>query len=458
MQSGLRMQVFCTCTVYLSYMMVGITRGFINFSHKQLLEDETLNLDHDSASWIASLCIFPNPIGSLLAGYLMDKIGRISSLKLSIAIFSVGWILIAFALNVMMLFAGVFIIGISVGMFLCSSVYVAEITEESSRCILLSVFIIFFTSGISLSYVVTCLLHWRTSAGIFLSTSCLVLLALTLIPESPQWYAEKGHKDKAIAIIEKMRDHKTFDKESEYNRFVSARASKDNSVVSVAAIAKNWKPLGIFILFQICVQCSGYSILISYSNKLFGKIDLPLNLNYISIGYSLSIFFSSFLSPFAVICWSRKALMKVSGVGMTLSLSVMLSCINMQIDEELAWIIPICSYFYVITCTIGSITLSECMPSELYRTEVRGLMCGVTQAFSTILTGTLIKIFPGIADRIPVTYVLLFFIFFSFMTLLFGIFVLPETKGKSLDQIQEEYFSRRTKDNCLENGIKPEPK
>lgn len=342
-------------------------------------------------------------------------------------------------------------------MFLCSSVYVAEITEERSRCILLSIFIIFFTSGISLSYVVTCFLHWRTSAGVFLSTSCLVLLALTLIPESPQWYAEKGEKDKAIAIIEKMRDHKTFDKENEYNRFMSARASKDNNVVSLAAIVKNWKPFSIFVLFQICVQCSGYSILISYSNLLFGRINLPLEPSYVSIGYSLSIFFSSFLSPFAVICWSRKVLMKISGIGMTVSLLVMLICINLHMTGNLSWIIPICAYGYVVTCTIGSITLSECMPSELYRTEVRGLMCGVTQAFSTILTGTLIKIFPGILVRIPVTYVISFFVVFSFCTLLFGIFVLPETKGKSLDQIQQEYFSNR-RNNCVEDGVKSEPK
>lgn len=342
-------------------------------------------------------------------------------------------------------------------MFLCSSVYVAEISEESSRCILLSVFIIFFTSGISFSYIVTCFFYWRTAAFIFLSLSCLVLLLLTLIPESPQWYAEKGHKDKAIAIIEKMRDHKTFDKESEYNRFMAARESKKSNVVSIMAIFENWKPLGIFVLFQICVQCSGYSILISYSNLLFKEIHLPINANMVSIGYSLSIFFSSFLSPFAVICWSRKALMKVSGIGMTLSLLLMTLCINLHITGQLSWLIPISAYFYVITCTIGSITLSECMPSELYRTEVRGLMCGVTQAFSTILTGTLIKLFPGVIKRMAVTHVLSFFIFFSFLTLLFGIFILPETKNKSLEQIQIEYFSERRLTKDEEQGIKPDP-
>ncbi|XKL61407.1 hypothetical protein PGB90_008464 [Kerria lacca] len=318
-------------------------------------------------------------------------------------------------------------------MLLTCSVYVAEISSDKNRCILMSMFIIFFTSGILISYVITYSFPWRKSCWVFTFLSIGVCFLFFFLRETPYWLKKTGQKTEAVRSLQKIYKITEVEAEKKYELIVvdSTRHSKR----FIHDVVNSWKPFLIMVVFQICLQGSGYLLLITYSRKIFENIFLSIEKDDMSIKFSYAVFISSFFAPFASIYGSRKFLMTISSLGMIITLSSVLICINYNYTT----LIPIEMYVYVFFSTVGIVTLSECLPSELYKMEIRGFMCGINQAFTTILQGTLIKIFPTFVtdSSIPVIST---FIAFSIVSFFFGIYILPETKDKTLQEIQDTYF------------------
>lgn len=120
------------------------------------------------------------------------------------------------------------------------------------------------------------------------------------------------------------------------------------------------------------------------------------------------------------------------------------TCVKYILFNLYRYVVPVCLYLYILSSTVGVLTLSQAMISELYPTEVRGMMCGLTEALATILSGISVHAFHMVKDHVDMGEVLLFFATFGILTVIFGKYILPETYGKSLTQIQREYFRRGT--------------
>ncbi len=337
-------------------------------------------------------------------------------------------------------------------MALTSGVYVAEICSNKYRSILLSSVIIFFTIGVLVSYVVTYALSWRNSARLFAVLFAIVFVLFFFLEESPQWYVRKGRKSDAIRAFQRTRNISQLEAEKEFKIAQDGLVRRKISKNYLNDLRQNWKPFGIVILFQILLTGSGFMIFISYSSDIFRCICLPFNNEHVALTYSVALFVSSIFAPSAAIYGGRRALVMLSGSGMAAVLMLML----VSIRTQFLWLVPIGSYVYVFFCTIGGVTVAECVPTELFRTEVRGIMCGLSQAFYTILQACVIKIFPSILTSIGVFSVLTIFALFSLGIVLFGLYVLPETKGKTLQEIQDKYFApkERNKDEELDVAIK----
>lgn len=325
-------------------------------------------------------------------------------------------------------------------MTLTCVVYVTEICSDKRRGVLLSVFIIFYSTGVMFAYLVTFFLHWRPSAWIFMSVSVVVSLLLFILPETPQWYVKLGNKERAIHVFRIIRQITPVDAEKEYEKTVENLNKYAHQQTNIKHILNSWKPLMMSVVFQILVQCSGCTVLLVCSSLLFKEISMPIEESKMGLTYSLAVFISSFFSPFAAIFGSRKKLVTISSSLISVTLVVLL----VSVHFKLGLLMQICLYVYVFFNVVGTITVVESLPGEIFRLQVRGVMCGILQAYSTVMQGTLIKVFPDFMKATSVFYVLLTFTAFSIALVFFSIFILPETTGKTLEQIQEEYFYKKS--------------
>lgn len=318
-------------------------------------------------------------------------------------------------------------------------VYVAEICSDKRRCVLLSVFIIFYSTGVMFTYVITYFLHWRTSAWIFMTVSTAICLSLFLLHEPPQWFVKSWNREKAIRVFQITRQITEVDAEKEYEKAAENLHKYVHEKTSFKHIMNSWKPLVIAMVFQLLVQFSGCTMLVACSSSLFGKIKMSFDQDTMGLTYSLAIFISSFFSPFAALFGSRKKIVTISSSFIVGTLLVLM----VSLHYELTLLMQICLYGYVFFNVVGTITVVESLPSEIFRLQVRGVMCGIIQAYSTVMQGIIIKVFPDYLAATSVTCVLVTFLVFSIFLVFFGIFILPETKGKTLEQIQEEYFDEK---------------
>lgn len=315
---------------------------------------------------------------------------------------------------------------------------------------LLSVMEPHYSLGISISFVSICYLQWDVAALIFAIISAVLLFFLSWIPESPYWLVKQGRISDGIHVLQKFRDaSRCSENELEFKTILMTVDNEPKETNLIAAILDNLKAFYILVAFHALLHLSGYTILLTYLDSFLKSFRIEGSMkNMVAIGYSVSSFVASFLTPMAVAYWPRKKTTILSSVGVVLSMTLLAlygTFLKWSYIPQLWFIVPITLYVFMFSCTIGIVTLSSVMVGELSPTEVRGVMCGLTEAVGGILCSFVIKVYPMVQEYFEIDTILYSFSFFGLLTIYYGLYVLPETYGKSFSQIQSQYFRKGSK-------------
>lgn len=190
-------QLLASCLVYLLVIQAGISMSFSSVLITQLADKGEIDLNTNSASIIASIWSLSLPIGALSSGILMDRYGRRKTALFICFPFVCSWLLVSFAKNVAMIYVARIISGITTGLTTCCVVYVAEISSKTTRSGLLCMNSVWVSFGIFLTYVLNYFnLHWRTIGYAYAVLSSLCILAVFVVPESPQWLLVFNKKER----------------------------------------------------------------------------------------------------------------------------------------------------------------------------------------------------------------------------------------------------------------------
>lgn len=189
-------QLLASSLMYLLVIQAGISMSFSSVLITQLADKGEIDLDTNSASIIASIWSLSLPIGALSSGFLMDRYGRRKTALFICFPFTFAWLLISFAQNVIMIYIARIISGVTSGLTTCCVVYVAEISSKSTRSGLLCMNSVWVSFGIFLTYILNYFyLHWRTIGYAYAVVSSLCILAVLVVPESPQWLLVFNRKE-----------------------------------------------------------------------------------------------------------------------------------------------------------------------------------------------------------------------------------------------------------------------
>ncbi|KAK0175651.1 hypothetical protein PV327_009385 [Microctonus hyperodae] len=423
---------------------VGLSQGFSAILVPKLLSSKFATISE--ASWIASLGVISNPLGAFLAGFLAEYYGRRAAIGLATLPHATGWLLITLAHNVPMLYIGRFISGIGTGMANALYLYVIEAAAPHQRAWLASSGPILVSLGVLASYALGAVTTWQRSAAISIGPAIFTLALTRVIPESPAWLVRQGRFNEAKESLIWLRGPGLI-WESEYNDLCTSSSiinqqnngkgqlSKELCITSVI-----WKPFIILFLFFALQQLCGIYIILFYAVNVLENIGTSIDEYAGSIAIGVVRFVASILGASLAKNFGRKTMACSSAIGMALSALVV--GLTMRYHKIPSLLSLICIGLHVGFSMIGYLTLPWVMTSELYPLRFRGIMGGITTAIAQIMTFIAIKTYPHVNNKIGLEATMYIFAISAVLGAIFAITFLPETKGKTLDEIAKEFSSQ----------------
>lgn len=203
-----------------------------------------------------------------------------------------------------------------------------------------------------------------------------------------------------------------------------------------------YKPFLIMVSFFVIQQFSGIFAVFIYAARFSLEAGVVIDefLSAVLIGAIRLV--TNLVIAFASDKYGRKPLAIISGVGMFLSMTGLAVCSAYPLKDTSFQVLPaVLLYIFVSTGTFGILTLPFAMVAEIFPQKSRGFAVGITIAIGFLLSFVNIKTFATVFDYFGSFWIFSFYALVALVGIAFAVFILPETKGKSLQEI-EDYFLR----------------
>ncbi|KAF5287397.1 hypothetical protein FQR65_LT12222 [Abscondita terminalis] len=416
---------------------IGICQSYSAILIPQLSKADFRLTSHQS-SWAASLGAVSNPVGSILSGVLAEFVGRKAAIALSSVPFLIGWLCIGMAKDVTLLYTGRLITGIATGMSTASYTYVAEISPPEKRGSFQSLGPISASFGVLLTFTLGTYLKWNVVALISSFFSIFTMVGIQLVPESPSYLLKKGKRIEGFNSLLWFRRSNSLAQE-ELDRF-EADAKTDNDSLKMLILSPSTiKPFFILVALFFLQELSGIYTILYYAVDFFEKADLNMDEHVSSIIIGIIRFVMSIVTAALLNKFGRKTLCMVSSGGMAATMFVATLYFEYFETQAYATIPLIGVLLNVFFSMIGMLPIPWILVSELFPLRVRPIMGGFVICLAQCFIFVCVKIYYDMIECLRFSGTLLTFSLAAVVALAFSKWVLPETKDKTLDEI-ERYF------------------
>lgn len=386
-------------------------------------------------------------IGALTAGMLADRLGRKSLLLVSAFIFATTaygtGAFDTFTPFLVIRFLGGIAIGIASGL---SPMYIAEVAPASVRGKLVSLNQLTIVVGILGAQIVNWLLvsddtawnierAWRWMFWAAAFPACAFLLLALFIPESPRWLAMKGRTDKAFATLTQIGGKEYA--AGEMRAFEQAEAEKQNQGGLKLLFSKPYRlVLTIGIIIAVFQQWCGTNVIFNYAQEIFQSAGYDVDNTFINIvvtGIANLIF--TFVAIYTVDRLGRRALMLIGAGGLAGIYAILGLCYYM----EMSGVLMVALVVLAIACyamSLGPVTWV--LLSEIFPNRVRAVAVATGTFALWVASCTLTYTFPFLNASLGTSGTFWIYACICLAGFLFFLKKLPETKGKSLEELERE--------------------
>lgn len=321
--------------------------------------------------------------------------------------------------------------------------YLGEVAEVGNRGILSALFNTFLTFGQLVAYVLGAYLSIRVF-NVVCGVVPLVFVCLFVVfaPESPAWLLKTGKEEAAAKTLQRIRNS-TSDISRELEEIKEdIKRSADGHLKDLITNKGLLKGLTITMTLVIFQQLSGISVVLFYAETIFDatESDIPPEISSIIVG--IVQFLSSFIAPTLVDRFGRTILFKTSAIGMLISETTLGVYFHLNdnkiVDLHNVTFIPVLTmvvYLVMFNCAFGPLPYT--IMGEIFPSNVRSMANSATACVGSVVSFLTTQFFIGVADVIGMAGTFWLFAGFCVLAFVFVVVFVPETKGKSLLEIQK---------------------
>jgi len=432
---------FVSITAALGGFLFGFDTAVISGAERDIQEVWQLS------DWLHGLAIasalYGTVIGALFGGFPADRFGRKKSLLWIGLLYFVSAFGSALAWDVTSFTIFRFIGGLGVGASsVVAPMYISEIAPAKNRGLLVALYQFNIVFGIVIAYVSNYLIgtaeiaqDWRWMLGVEAIPALIYSAMIFRIPESPRWLIGKFNDQVQARAILTRTDP---DGVEEAIRLAIEEEKKIKKKGSFAAIfAKRFLPTTILaIMIAFFNQVSGINAIIYFAPRVFEMAGISTENALIStIGIGVVNLIGTFLGLYLIDRIGRKKLMYIGSFGYIISLSLM--AFNFLGPGIPSFWLPIFVFGFITSHAIGQGSVIWVFISEMFPNELRAYGQSIGSFTHWILAALIANVFPFFANQFGPGYIFAFFAVMMVWQLLWVRFKMPETKGKSLEEIHQ---------------------
>lgn len=390
-------------------------------------------------SVVMAMALWGTVIGAIFGGIPTNAFGRKKTLLAIGALYFISAMGSALATDPFIFAAFRFIGGLGVGAStIAAPAYVSEIAPQKDRGRLVSLYQFNIVLGILIAFLSNYLLRntgsepWRWMLGVEAIPALIYFLFVFLIPESPRWLISKGKIQEAEKTLEIINTDINIQ-----DKIMEIRVQAENQVSGENIFMKKYRlPLILAFLIAFFNQLSGINAFLYYAPRIFEEAGLGVStalLSSIGIGVINLIF--TLLGVFLIDRLGRKKLMYIGSIGYIISLSLVSAAFFLDWG---GYFVPVFLFIFIASHAIGQGAVIWVFISEIFPNHIRASGQAFGSSTHWLLAAIIPSFIPYLFSTVGAGTVFAFFAFMMFLQLLFVIFLMPETKGKSLEELSSE--------------------
>ncbi|XP_018334025.1 facilitated trehalose transporter Tret1-like [Agrilus planipennis] len=406
-------------------------------------EESPVEVDSDDEIWLENIYNFGGLAGLAVTIWFVNRFGRKKSILFAAVQHAIAWIMIALAKDKAVIYVARFISGLAGDVsFVSIPMYIAEVADKQIRGFLGTFIFINMMIGVLVLY---CVAPYTTIANCsYVGLSIVLFQICTFIwmPETPYYYLINGKQYKALKSLQWIRNTKDVKDELEdISKAVKRQQSEEGRVKDLFTVKSNLRCVIIMTVLNAAQQFSSFSVLLMNMHTILEDSASFLSNNIASIIAAALMLVACISASLIIDKFGRKRLLIISSSTTSIALGILATYFAIKnsgyaIEYSYGWV-PLASVImYSFTFKVGLGLVPIVMTGELFPTNIKAM--GMTLADAMYVGFSIISIYIFMTTRYWLGMHVPFYIFSGscILTTFFTLWYIPETKGKTLEEIQ----------------------
>jgi major inositol transporter-like SP family MFS transporter len=450
--SGVRRGYLAKLTIIstLGGLLFGYDTGVISGALLYMREDLDMNAVQEAL--VVSSLLFPGAAGgALVGGRLADKLGRRGSLLVCALVFLVGALACAIAPTVTFMVIARIILGFGVGAAAVTCpLYLAEMAPAHLRGRMVTINELMIVTGQMLAFAINAALDaviqdtsvWRIMLGVATVPALALLIGMLVLPESPRWFAIQGRLEDARKILDLSRSKD--EAKREYDEIVeSSRISRNERGQALRDLRENrWMRRLLWVGCGLATvqQATGINTVNYYAPTILENSGLGVSAALVAtIGVGVTSVLTTILGIYLLGFIGRKKMLIIGFSGVVGAQALLAVTFLLPQSDAVSYLILAGMMLFVafVQCFIG--TCVWLLLSEIFPLAIRGFAMGIAVFVLWTVNAIISFAFPIVNEALGSTGTFSLFVVINLVSLFFVAKTVPETKGRSLEEIENDF-------------------